>query len=124
MKISEIKDKELRELAELRRSERASDWEYTDGLLGAFQWHKTEEGVDFWGDVEDGIITSLKPKQDSIVESVRQKLLERSKAGINKYNTTLEREDLTTLDWLIHAQEEAMDLANYLEVLIQKEKQK
>ena len=33
MKISEIKDKELRELAELRRSERASDWEYTDGLL-------------------------------------------------------------------------------------------
>ena len=91
MKVSEIKDKELRELAELRRSERASDWEYTDGLLGAFQWHKTEEGVDFWGDVEVGIITSLKPKQDSIVESVRQKLLERSKAGINKYNTTLER---------------------------------
>ena len=38
--------------------------------------------------------------------------------------STLEREDLTTLDWLIHAQEEAMDLANYLEVLIQKEKQK
>ena len=62
--------------------------------------------------------------QDKIVESVRQKLLERSKAGINKYNTTLERNDLTTLEWLIHAQEEAMDLANYLEVLIQKEKQK
>ena len=122
MKISEIKDKELRELAELRRSE--SDWKYSDILDSAFSWYNTKEGADFWDDVDEGRITSLKPKQDPIVESVRQKLLERSKAGINKYNTTLERNDLTTLDWLIHAQEEAMDLANYLEVLIQKEKKK
>ena len=122
MKISEIKDKELRELAELRRSE--SDWKYSDILDSAFSWYNTKEGADFWDDVDEGRITSLNPKQDPIVESVRQKLLERSKAGINKYNTTLERNDLTTLDWLIHAQEEAMDLANYLEVLIQKEKKK
>ena len=122
MKISEIKDKELRELAELRRSQYFDHEE--DELTSAFTWYDTKEGIDFWDDVDEGIITSLKPIQDSIVESVRQKLLERSKAGINKYNTTLERNDLTTLDWLIHAQEEAMDLANYLEVLIQKEKQK
>ena len=124
MKISEIKDKELRELAELRREGRPDDWGYSDMLNFAFNWGYTKEGHTFWSDVEDGIITSLKPKQDSIVESVRQKLLERSQAGINKYNTTLERNDLSTLDWLIHAQEEAMDLANYLEVLIQKEKKK
>ena len=123
MKISEIKDKELRELAELRRSELSRDTEH-DFLKSAFVWHDAAEGHDFWANVYHGRITSLNPKQDSIVESVRHKLLERSKAGINKYNTTLERNDLTTLDWLIHAQEEAMDLANYLEVLIQKEKQK
>ena len=31
----------------------------------------------------------------------------------------MERDDLTPLDWLKHAQEEAMDLAVYLEKLIQ-----
>ena len=58
---------------------------------------------------------------DLIVESVRQKLFERSQAGIRKYGTSLERDDLSLLDWLRHAQEEALDLANYLEVLIQAE---
>jgi hypothetical protein len=58
---------------------------------------------------------------DAIIEAVRAKLLSRSQAGIAKYGTTLERTDLTRLQWLHHAQEEAMDLANYLEVLIQQE---
>lgn len=59
--------------------------------------------------------------QDPIVESVRKKLLDRSQTGINKYGTMLNRTDLTRLQWLKHAQEEALDLANYLEVLIQEE---
>jgi hypothetical protein len=42
---------------------------------------------------------------------------ERSEVGIKKYNTTLERTDLTTLEWLQHAQEEAMDFVLYLERL-------
>lgn len=58
---------------------------------------------------------------DPIVESVRRKLLIRSQVGLNKYGVGLNRDDLTYLDWLHHAQEEAMDLANYLEVLIQDE---
>jgi hypothetical protein len=58
---------------------------------------------------------------DPIVESVRAKLLLRSQVGLNKYGVGLDRKDLTYLDWLIHAQEESMDLANYLEVLIQDE---
>ena len=56
---------------------------------------------------------------DPIVESVRAKLLQRSQVGIKKYGTMLDRKDLTELDWLKHAQEEAMDLCNYLERLIQ-----
>ena len=56
---------------------------------------------------------------DPIVEAVRQKLLDRSQAGILKYGTRLDRDDLTRADWLKHAQEEALDLANYLQVLLQ-----
>lgn len=58
---------------------------------------------------------------DPIVEAVRLKLLGRSQAGLHKYGIGLDRQDLTRLHWLRHAQEEAMDLANYLEVLIQQE---
>ena len=61
---------------------------------------------------------------DRHVEAVRQKMLERSLRGVLKYGTTLERKDLTTLDWLRHAQEEAMDLAGYLQVLIDMEEAK
>lgn len=54
-----------------------------------------------------------------IEEAVCEKIRKRSEVGLTKYGVTLERTDLTELDWLIHAQEEAMDLANYLEKIIQ-----
>ena len=60
----------------------------------------------------------------TIEDAVCLKIQQRAKFGLQKYGVTLERTDLTRLQWLIHAQEEAMDLANYLEVLIQKEKEK
>ena len=56
---------------------------------------------------------------DYIVDAVRKKLRDRSETGVRKYGCTMEREDLSTKEWLIHAQEEAMDLAVYLERLIQ-----
>jgi hypothetical protein len=52
---------------------------------------------------------------DKYVQSVKDKFEKRSQIGITKYNTTLEREDLSLLDWINHAQEEAMDLTLYLE---------
>ena len=58
--------------------------------------------------------TNLK---DSIVEEVVQDLQSRSEVGIKKYNTTLDREDLTTEDWIQHAYEEALDFALYLKRL-------
>ncbi len=64
------------------------------------------------------------PQLDKHVEEVRRKLLERSQTGLIKYGTTLERTDLTELQWLVHAQEEAMDMANYLEVLIDRERKR
>lgn len=55
--------------------------------------------------------------KDSIVESVRQDLLDRSEVGIKKYNTTLDREDLNAGDWITHAYEEMLDGALYLKRL-------
>ena len=57
--------------------------------------------------------------EDPIVMSVMTKFYERSQAGIKKYNTMLTREDLSTLEWLNHAQDEAMDFCLYLERLKQ-----
>ena len=52
---------------------------------------------------------------DKYVQAVKEKFEERSQTGIKKYNTTLERKDLNLIEWLNHAQEEAMDLTLYLE---------
>jgi hypothetical protein len=57
--------------------------------------------------------------QDSIVESVINKFKERSEVGIKKYGVTLDREDLSELEWIDHAQCEAMDMILYLEKLKQ-----
>ena len=56
-----------------------------------------------------------------IEDSVMKKIATRPALGKNKYNTTMERSDLTRKQWLQHAQDEAMDLAVYLEKLIQEE---
>jgi len=55
--------------------------------------------------------------EDKILLNVLARFKQRSDVGIKKYNTTLERTDLTTLEWLTHAQEEAMDFVLYLERL-------
>ena len=57
--------------------------------------------------------------KDSIVESVINKYRERSEKGIETYGTTLDRNDLSRLDWLNHLQEELMDAVNYIEKLKQ-----
>jgi len=56
---------------------------------------------------------------DTILESVLDKFRQRSEVGQRKYNTTLDRKDLTLSEWLNHAQEEAMDLCLYLEKIKQ-----
>jgi hypothetical protein len=55
------------------------------------------------------------PKKDSIVESVVNKFLQRSKVGIEKYGTTLHENNSD--DFINHAMEEAMDFTLYLQKL-------
>ena len=51
---------------------------------------------------------------DSIVEKVIDKFKNRSEVGIKKYVVTLDRGDLTLVQWLDHAIEESMDFTLYL----------
>lgn len=57
-------------------------------------------------------------KMSEIEDIVIKKIEARAEIGERKYNTTMERVDLTRKAWLIHAQEEALDLAIYLQKLI------
>ena len=57
----------------------------------------------------------------AIEELVCMKIMMRSAKGESKYGVTMETAPLSRLEWLIHAQEEAMDLAVYLQKLIELE---
>jgi len=55
--------------------------------------------------------------KDTIVNSVINSFIQRSNVGLQKYGTTLDRDDLSVLEWIQHAQEEHMDAILYLEKL-------
>ena len=51
---------------------------------------------------------------DPVVQKLIDLYLERSSVGVQKYGKTLERKDLSLIEWLYHALFEAMDLSLYL----------
>ena len=54
-----------------------------------------------------------------IEKKVAERILKRSKVGEKKYGTTMERSDLSLIEWLQHLQEELLDAAVYVEKLKQ-----
>lgn len=66
-------------------------------------------------EIKSEIVNQYKP--DSVVQSVIDNFIERSKIGKLKYGTDLDRTDLSLYDWIVHAQEEHMDAILYLEKL-------
>ena len=58
-----------------------------------------------------------------IEDEVCVKILGRAEVGKEKYGVTMETAPLSKLEWLIHAQQEAMDLAVYLQKLIEIEEE-
>ena len=91
-----------------------------------------QDGIHYWenedvvstsNNLYDWFIASKEQMKDTIVESVIEQFKQRSEVGLKKYNTTLDRTDLNRLEWLQHAQEEAMDLILYLEKLKQYDKE-
>ena len=90
------------------------------------------QGIEYWCNI-DGLFSTeslynsylidSKQMKDSIVESVIEQFKQRSEVGKVKYGITLDRTDLTRLEWLNHAQQEAMDMILYLEKLKQYDKE-
>ena len=54
---------------------------------------------------------------DTILIKVIEKLHQRSLVGQKKYGTTMDRDDLTLVQWLNHLQEELCDAIQYIEKL-------
>jgi hypothetical protein len=78
------------------------DYEYSNGHV-LYSWQ----------------VRVIQEQTDSILESVINQFRERSEVGIKKYGVTLDITDLSSLDWINHAQQEAMDFVLYLEKLKQ-----
>lgn len=69
---------------------------------------------------DDGLLRCLSCGYEvplTVEGRVCSRIQARAVAGLNKYGVTMERTDLSRLDWLQHAQDEALDLAVYLEKL-------
>ena len=80
--------------------------------------HATRAISDFaYNELQKIVITSEEKSPDANVERNRQMLLQRSIEGLKKYGVTTERVDLNLSQWLQHAIEEALDLANYLQAI-------
>ncbi len=116
MKISEL-PKDIRKKA-LKYQKKDGDNLETDELSFAFCWEETKEGSKFWDKLDSKELKTKKVK-DTIVQSVIEQFKQRSEVGIKKYNTTLDRTDLNTLEWMIHFREELQDGLLYLERIIQ-----
>jgi hypothetical protein len=54
-------------------------------------------------------------KTDSIVDSIIDKFVERATFGKQKYNTDLDRSDLSLEDWLEHSIQEKLDDILYMQ---------
>lgn len=56
-------------------------------------------------------------RKDQIVENVKTLYDIRAIKGKNRYGVTMDRNDLSFVEWIIHLQEELMDATIYLEKL-------
>ena len=54
-------------------------------------------------------------KTDSVVDSIIDKFIERATFGKQKYNTDLDRQDLSLEDWLEHSIQEKLDDILYMQ---------
>ena len=82
---------------------------------GANSVSMPDEYVELAAWLSANIVVTASP--DANVERNRQMLLDRSVVGLKKYGVTTERDDLSLGQWVQHAIEEVLDLANYLQAL-------
>ena len=83
-----------------------------NNIQDGIHWWQNEYGFEN----SDFLYMIFKKEQmkDTIVESVIEQFKQRSEVGIKKYGVTLDRDDLSTGEWIEHAIEESMDFILYL----------
>lgn len=69
--------------------------------------------------VQSPPLTISRDNTDSVVYSIIQKFKRRADFGKKKYNTDLDRKDLSLRDWYNHLHEELFDSILYLEKIMQ-----
>jgi hypothetical protein len=68
---------------------------------------------DAFGGILEG--NRIIPVTDSIVDSIVDKFIDRARFGKKKYNTDLDRNDLSLEDWLEHSIQEKLDDILYMQ---------
>jgi len=68
---------------------------------------------------KDDILTITRENTDSVVYSIIEKFKRRADFGKKKYNTDLDRKDLSLKQWYNHLHEELFDSILYLEKIMQ-----
>lgn len=143
LKIKDL-PKEIAYLAYRNIANQNLDADDNEILCRCFSWINTPEGAIFWSEIEKGNFDvyykptenkmfldefinhcennkdlifhdKCKIHEDTVVESIIDSFKKRSEAGIEKYGTTLDRNDLCLAEWLIHLQEELQDAILYSE---------
>ena len=73
-----------------------------------------------WWDRQKAEPVEFISASDPVVVEVQMKLRDRSLKGLEKYGVGLDRDDLSTEEWLNHLQEELLDAALYVQTLIRR----
>lgn len=110
-----VNDEEIR----LDRLNTLGKFTKSKNLSGAFKEDTLEDlQWQYYKDLkkENKLNITLCP-DDPIVNTVVKKFLERSRQGMKKYGKSMDANNATTMEWINHAQEEAMDFVLYLERL-------
>lgn len=108
------KESPIERLTELNEDCNWKTWSSTPGgnmFLDEFIGSLTPGKIE----IDDIEVKEPEIVSDSIVAKVIDSFKERSNVGIKKYGVTLDRGDLSFLEWLNHSQQEAMDMILYLE---------
>jgi type VII secretion effector (TIGR04197 family) len=78
---------------------------------------KTGSSIIKWVRVEDCKEITDDIHSNSILNNVHNLLIKQTNKGLQKYGTTVNKDDYSTLEWIEHAQEELTDALVYLETL-------
>lgn len=98
--------------------------ELLDLTTELFQKHFPESNeLDVFEDLRLELVSEvekIKENQpaDSVTQTVMHKLAARSHKGVNTYGKTMDRSDLTEIEWLQHLHEELLDGSVYCQKLI------